>query len=265
MGSFKFNMIMKIVPLAVSLLLIFNEVEGKVLSADCATLSGEACKFPFTFDNVIYTGCTTAGTGNSNTKWCPTVENWKKYRLYQERNYGPCSDGCQGVSKFPSALYVSSGVSASEYPDMEGEYEITFDSYYGKPVYKHESKFLFLNSYNNWVIRYGAVDPELAHAYAETIDYNIPVTGWKYWINEEWVDDPDMRVEISDDDDDEDDFDDDDNEDDEICICLEDYGGYCERCQVSCRADCNDITREGSVCYSNYACDGNLLFEEGHP
>ena len=190
--------------LAVAFLLMVGQREGKELPA-CTTVDGLECKFPFTFDNVIHTGCTNhykakydSPSTTGDFIWCPTIENWSRDSLYTlaRHYYGECSDTCRGVSKFPSELYVSSGVSASKYPDMEGKYEITFDSYNGKPVYKHESKFLFLNSYNNWAIRYGEIDPKLAHAYAETTELNIPVTGWKYWNDEEWIEDPEMKVEV---------------------------------------------------------------------
>ena len=46
-----------------------------------------------------------------------------------------------------------------------------------------------------------------------------------------------------------------------ICNCLNNSDS-CSKCEVSCMADCNDLTSDGSKCYSELACKPSLLFEK---
>ena len=34
---------------------------------------------------------------------------------------------------------------------------------------------------------------------------------------------------------------------------------FCEKCEVDCGSDCNDLTKEGGRCFSVFACDRDLL------
>ena len=45
-----------------------------------------------------------------------------------------------------------------------------------------------------------------------------------------------------------------------ICECLT-KSNDCNRCEVDCMADCTDLTRDGSKCFSEYACIPELLFD----
>ena len=36
----------------------------------------------------------------------------------------------------------------------------------------------------------------------------------------------------------------------------------CAKCEVDCLADCNDMSREEGKCFSEFACNKDLLFEE---
>ena len=48
--------------------------------------------------------------------------------------------------------------------------------------------------------------------------------------------------------------------DDDFCVCLL-PNQSCDICEVTCQADCNDLSREGGRCFSSLACDGTLQFE----
>ena len=47
---------------------------------------------------------------------------------------------------------------------------------------------------------------------------------------------------------------------DQACICIT-ASEDCEICDVECQADCNDLTTDGINCFSELACNPNLLFE----
>merc|ERR1719318_1439795 len=46
----------------------------------------------------------------------------------------------------------------------------------------------------------------------------------------------------------------------QICSCIS-PSEECERCEVECQADCNDLKTDGTKCFSESACNPNLLFE----
>ena len=46
----------------------------------------------------------------------------------------------------------------------------------------------------------------------------------------------------------------------QICQCLN-KSDSCSKCEVDCMADCNDITKEASKCFSKLACEQFLLFD----
>ena len=47
----------------------------------------------------------------------------------------------------------------------------------------------------------------------------------------------------------------------QLCDCLTPIS-ECDKCEVDCQTDCNDITRVGNKCFSEFACD-DLLFDIG--
>merc|ERR1740137_314272 len=46
---------------------------------------------------------------------------------------------------------------------------------------------------------------------------------------------------------------------DKICECL--VSADCEECEVDCKSDCNDISKNDGKCFSKFACQYGLLFE----
>merc|ERR1712212_771539 len=58
-------------------------------------LSGRSCHFPFRFQGVTYTQCTTAG--GYSTAWCPTAYN--AYESYHATGqWGYCGSSCNGAT-----------------------------------------------------------------------------------------------------------------------------------------------------------------------
>ena len=45
-----------------------------------------------------------------------------------------------------------------------------------------------------------------------------------------------------------------------MCACIT-ASNSCTRCEVNCNGDCNDLTTDGTKCFSELACNTNLLFE----
>ena len=70
-------------------------------SADCKTIGGEdenkQCIFPFTYDGVKYTACTTA---NHTRFWCSTEVNVNG--RFIKSKWGDCGPGCSKEEKIPA-------------------------------------------------------------------------------------------------------------------------------------------------------------------
>ncbi|CAB4057955.1 MMP9 [Lepeophtheirus salmonis] len=78
-----------------------------VTPSTCATLQGEACIFPFGYNDVSYSSCTTVG---DTQFWCATS-------LYsgtnEALNYGYCNSVCQQGTTVPSSSCRTLGVSCT--------------------------------------------------------------------------------------------------------------------------------------------------------
>ena len=51
------------------------------------------CVFPFTYENITYTGCPMDQVGKTK-RWCPTETDENGLYLHDQKNYGFCSKNC---------------------------------------------------------------------------------------------------------------------------------------------------------------------------
>ena len=97
-------------------------------SSGCATLQGQPCVFPFTWQGVTYTSCTTAGGFDP---WCSTATDHSGAHV--TGNYGDCNDQClqTSPSSTPSPISTTTPaqISGFDYNSFHASFSPIFHTF----------------------------------------------------------------------------------------------------------------------------------------
>ena len=77
-------------------MLFYNKLLGLkfiYLFSGCKTKDGKNCEFPFTYQDVTYSGCP-VDPYKPSERWCSTKTDHNGYHVNGPDNYGFCMDDC---------------------------------------------------------------------------------------------------------------------------------------------------------------------------